>query len=99
MADAPVEQFNMSQIRAAELRASKAKRIQGAAFAAGNRKSKMVTKTFSRPRFLSVVDGDEDVSKFKAKVKNAKATMASPSPKFERFKPPNFRTAPVKKGG
>ena len=88
-----------SQIRAAYLKEQKAKAIQAVPFAAGKKKSKMVTDTFSRPRFLSVVDGDDDVGSLKEKIKNAKATMASPSPKFERFKQPNFKTAPVKKGG
>jgi len=91
--------MSRSQIRAAELRAQKAKRIQAAAFAAGKKKSKQVTDTFSRPRFLTEIDGDADVSELKKKIENAKKAMASPSRKFDNFKQPNFTTAPVKKGG
>lgn len=88
-----------SQIRAAWKKKQKAKNIHSGAFASGKRKSKMVTNTFTRPRFLSEIDGDEDLDKLKQKINNAKVAMASTSPKFNGFKGPNFITSPSRKGG
>lgn len=88
------------QIRMKWIKEQKKKFIQPQAMRSGayNKKT-ILTKTFSRQRFLSNIDGDEDVSALKQKIKRAKETMASPAPKFDGFKGPNFYTNPVKKGG
>jgi hypothetical protein len=87
------------QIRAAWLKAQKAKRVQQGAFAGGKPKTPMITPTFSRPRFLSDVDGDVDPAELKRKIQNARETMQKPATAFNRFKPPQFQTNPPKKGG
>lgn len=87
------------QIRAKWLKEQKKKFIQPPSLKGGATGGKHITKSFSRARFLSTVDGDEDVKSLKEKIKKAKETLASPVKKFDNFKGPGFVTNPVKKGG